>query len=87
MNNTWNRYDTLLSIVEELANYEGVIASEEELSKSFDKNIAEHVIAEYGEDDTIAINEEFSNYADSLVKDGLLHPEQYRHYEYVGIYS
>lgn len=87
MKNIWCTYDTLLSIVEELASYEGAISSGEELSESFDNVVVDHVISEYGEDDIIAINEAFSNYADSLVKEGLLHPEQYDNYEYVGNYS
>jgi hypothetical protein len=84
MNNIWNKYDNLLSIVEELATWEGAISSEEELSELFDSSILPMVVDQYSEDDTVAINEAFGNWADSLVSDGTLHEVQYENYEYVG---
>lgn len=85
----WNRLnaDTFLAAIESLADYEGLIASEEDLSERFDSEIAPHVIEQYGEDDSVAMNEEFNNWTDSLTRDGELHPEQYNSYCYVGKWS
>lgn len=79
----WDRYD-LLEIVEAFAADNGEIASEEELSEMFDRDILPDVIAHYGEDDQPAINEAFNDWTDMLCKDGVLHPEQYNRYCYVG---
>ena len=82
----WNSYD-LIEIIEEFASDNNWIASEEELSERFDQEIASTVIAQYGEDDTVAMNEAFNNWTDSLCKEGEIHPEQYNNYCYVGEYS
>jgi len=55
----WDRVDTL-EMVELYAEDNGQIASEEELSKRFDEEVLPDVIAHYGENDSVAINEEFS---------------------------
>jgi hypothetical protein len=60
---------------------------EQSLSDAFDAEIAEHVIDQYGEDDEPAMNEAFSDWTDSLCKDGRLHSVQYSNYCYVGKYS
>lgn len=83
MASNWNRID-LLEIVEEYAENNGLISSESELSERFDSEVLPHVIAQYGEDDSVAINEAFSDWTDSLCKDGFIHPEQYSNYCYVG---
>ena len=82
MTNNWNGID-LLDIVESYAHDNGMIASESELSELFDSRIAPFVIAEYGESDSIAMNEVFNDWADMLCEDGTIHPEQYDNYCYV----
>ena len=79
----WNRVD-LLEIVEEFAENNNLIASEEELSELFDNDILPSIIEEYSEEDEPAINEGFNNWSDSLCKDGELHEVQYSNYCYVG---
>lgn len=79
----WNRVD-MLEVVELYAEDNNMIASEDELSKLFDEEILPLVITDYGEDDSVAINEAFNNWSDILCKDGELHPEQYNAYCYVG---
>jgi hypothetical protein len=79
----WDRVD-LLEMVELYAEDNGLIASEDELSKRFDEEVLPLVVEEYGEDDEPAISEAFNNWTDSLCKDGELHPEQYDKYCYVG---
>ena len=74
----------LLDIVEEFASSNNLISSEDELSERFDEEVLPYVIECYGEDDEPAINEAFSNWMDSLCKEGELHEEQYNQYEYVG---
>jgi len=81
----WNLTD--LEIVEALAEYESLIASEDELSELFDSDIAPHVIKQYGEDDFVAMNEAFSNWSDGLQKDGIIHETQSNSYCYIGKYS
>lgn len=76
-------YD-LLEIVEFFAEENGFIASEAELSERFDEAVLPDVIAKYGEDDQVAINEAFNDWTDMLCKDGDLHDEQYNKYCYVG---
>lgn len=76
-------YD-LLEIVEFFAEENGFIASEAELSERFDEAVLPDVIAKYGEDDQVAINEAFNDWSDMLCKDGDLHDEQYNKYCYVG---
>lgn len=79
----WNNVD-LLEIVELYAEDNGMIASEDELSKLFDEEILPYVIEQYSEDDEIAINESFNDWTDSLCKEGELHPEQCNAYCYTG---
>ena len=76
--------ETLLELVELYAEEMGYISSEDELSEIFDENVLPSTIEVYGEDDSVAINEEFNNWSDSLCKDGEIHPEQYNNYCYVG---
>ena len=76
-------YD-LLEIVEFFAEENGFIASEAELSERFYEAVLPDVIAKYGEDDQVAINEAFNDWTDMLCKDGDLHDEQYNKYCYVG---
>lgn len=83
----WNNFDSLLEIVEALAEHEGWISSEDELSERFDEEIAPLVIEQYGEDDTDAMNQSFNDWSDSLCKDGEIHTEQYNQYGYAGKYS
>lgn len=78
-----NEFD-LLELVEYAQAAKSNIDSEESLSKQFDDLIDE---LEITTKDTIAINEIFFNYSDSLVQDGFLHPLQYSHYNYIGKYS
>ena len=85
----WNTIE-LLELVEAYADAEVllgnvVICDEEELSKRFDDNFEEFLIKH--RDDEPMINETFNNWTDGLCKDGLLHPEQYDKYGYVGKYS
>ena len=83
----WENED-LLEVVEELAEERGYdIDSELSLSELFDETVAPHVIDQYGEDDTVAMSEEFNNWSDVLCKDGEIHPEQYAQYDYIGKYS
>jgi hypothetical protein len=62
-----------------------VICDEAELSKRFDDEF-EEFLAEHRDDEPM-INETFNNWTDGLCKDGLLHPEQYDKYGYVGKYE
>lgn len=79
----WNKID-MLDMVELYAEDNGMIASEDELSKRFDEEVLPSVIEAYGEDDEPAISEAFNNWTDMLCKDGEIHPEQYNSYCYVG---
>ena len=79
----WDRAD-LIDLVELYAEDNGQIASEAELSKRFDEEVLPSVVGQYGEDDTVAINEAFNDWTDMLCKDGEIHPEQYDSYCYVG---
>lgn len=74
----------MLEVVELYAEDNGMIASEDELSKRFDAEVLPSVIEQYGEDDEPAISEAFNNWTDSLCKDGEIHEEQYNSYCYVG---
>ncbi len=78
---------TTLEIVEALAAWEDMIDSEEALSEKFDKEEANCVGEQYGIDDTIAMSEAFSNWADALCAEGELCAAQYEEYSYVGKYS
>ena len=78
---------SLLDLVEAYGAENNLISSEEELSEQFDEWVAPMVIEEYGEDDTIAMSEAFSNWADARCRDGDIHDEQYACYDYVGKYA
>jgi len=87
--NDWNDID-LIEIIEYYAEENldyCLVLDETDLSKRFDENVASHVIEQYGVDDEPAMSEAFSNWSDALCKDGVLHPEQYNQYEYVGRYA
>ena len=75
---------TILELAEAYAEENNLIASEEELSERFDEDVLPQVIAQYGEDDSIAIREAFNDWSDALHKDGELHESQYNEYCYVG---
>jgi hypothetical protein len=79
----WDRAD-LLEMVELFAEDNNEIATEAELSKRFDEEILPLVLETYGEDDSVAINQAFNDWSDSLCKDGEIHPAQYDAYCYVG---
>ena len=86
MDTRW--YDeSMLELVEEVAEERGMITSEEELSILFDADVAPAIIAKYGADEQPAINEGFNDWTDALCKDGQIHPEQYNNYCYVGKWS
>lgn len=74
-----------LELAEWIADRCGGICSEEMLSDMFDQMLDEFGI-DFSED-IVALNEEFSNYADMLCKDGNIHPSQYENYEYAGKYK
>lgn len=78
---------TDLELAELYAAENNEISSEEEASEHFDEHIAPNIVAEYGEDDEPAMNEGFSNWIDSLTKDGSMHEYQANNYCYVGKYS
>jgi len=81
------KHASLLCLVEIYGAENNLISSEEELSEQFDEHVAPGVIEHYGEDDTIAINEAFNDWADARCKDGDIHDEQYACYDYVGKYA
>ncbi len=54
------------------------------LCNEFDKHIKPTIIAEYGEDDYVAINKGWSNWTDALCKDGRLTEGQYNDWDYDG---
>lgn len=83
---SWTNMDEL-EIIEALASWEDMIDSEDALSERFDQDMAPSIVEAYGEDDEVAINEGFSDWADGLVSDGELHPTQYNQYGYTGKYS
>jgi len=87
MAHNWIAYDTTLAMAEYVAESEGWIASEDELSELFDAEIAPFVIEQYGEDDVTAMNESFNDWTDTLCSDGELHESQYNAYCYVGKWS
>ena len=82
--------EDLLEMVELYAEEVALIASEQELSDIFDSDIMPMLIESQGRevlDDSVMINETFSNWSDGLCKDAEIHPVQDRHYCYVGEYS
>ncbi len=81
-----------LDVIELLAEENGLISSEEELSEIFDAEIAPIYLKSYGEPgveftDTIMMNEAFNNWSDELCKSGEIHTEQYNDYCYRGKWS
>jgi hypothetical protein len=60
---------------------------ENKLSKDFDELIAPLVLETYDADDEPAFNEAFSNWIDSLCKDGAITEDEYSNVCYVGKYS
>lgn len=87
--NGWKHIDadSYLTAIEALAEWEGLISSEDELSERFDSEVAPSVIAQYGEDDAPAMNEAFCDWTDMLERDGELHRVQCDNYCYVGKWS
>ena len=84
----WNHTTDLLELVEELATFNThLVQSEEDLSERFDCCYEDIIREDRLEEDGPAISELFSNYADSLVSDGILHAEQYQNYCYLGKFS
>lgn len=84
--------ENLLDIVELYASEMGYISSEEELSEQFDTNIMPSILEAHGQPgvdftDEAMISEEFNNWTDGLCKEGVIHPEQYNQYCYVGDWS
>ena len=82
--------EDLLAMVELYAEEMALIASEYELSDLFDSDIMPLLIESQGPnvtDDAVLVGECFSDWTDSLCKDGTIHPEQYRNYCYVGDHS
>lgn len=75
---------TELELAELYAAENNEISSEDEASEQFDEHVLPAVIDEYGEDDEPAISEAFSNWIDSLSKDGSIHETQANNYGYVG---
>ena len=84
--NNWNHYSTL-EIIEALAEHESLISSEEELSERFDEILTVEQKHIYREGDEGMLNEDFSNFSDSLCKGGEIHSEQYNDYCYVGEFA
>ena len=80
----WHRVD-LLEIVECYAEENGLISSESELSSLFDEYLVDIGFTDF--DDSIMINELFSDWTDTLCSDGVIHEEQNSQYCYVGKYS
>lgn len=84
--------ENFLEMVELYAGETGAISSEEDLSDIFDVQELPGIIQNNGKigekfTDTVMINEEFNNWTDALYKDGVIHPEQYNKYCYVGKYA
>jgi hypothetical protein len=82
----WNKL-SLLEVVEALAREQlFMISCESDLSVRFDALVVECDSDNHNfETDGPALSEAFSHYADGLVREGELHPEQYANYEYVGV--
>ena len=84
--------ENLLDMVELYAAEVGYLSTEDEVSERFDEEIAPLIVEQHGKkgvefEDTIMMNEEFSNWLDGLTKEGEIHPEQYSSYCYTGRYS
>lgn len=73
---------SLLEVVEEIASDEKMISSEQDLSNAYDQMLEETGFNQW--DDATMIRCGFSDWADSLLSDGLLHEEQVNNYCYIG---
>lgn len=78
-----------IDLVELYAEENGLIASEEELSKRFDEEVLPGILEEFGEkgqafEDYTRIRETFNNWTDSLWKEDGIHDAQHISYSYVG---
>lgn len=81
----WND-ESLLEVVEELAIWEGMISSEEELSERFDEFLMEvNCCPERMTATDVRVT--FNDWKDSMGKDGMIHPEQCNEYCYEGKYN
>ena len=58
--------------------------NEYELSAIFDEEVYPFVVEQYSENDTVALNEAFNNWTDTLCKDDVISDEQYNTFCYVG---
>lgn len=79
--NKWDD-ESHLEVIELLAEWEGFIASEEDLSEAFDE-----MLTEFGDPEKMTptdIRCAFPDYVDGLSKDGTIHPLQAHNYGYVG---
>ena len=84
--------ENLLGMVELYAEEMGYTSSEDDLSAKFDEEIVPGLLEQYGEkgvafNDDPLLNETFSNWKDSLCKEGEIHPEQYDKYCYTGEFA
>jgi hypothetical protein len=82
----WNSVDEL-EMIEQYAESEGWVSSEQQLSDYFDEEVAPYVVEQYGSDEQCAIDQAFNDWSDGLCKDGMIHEKQYNEYCYVGKYS
>ncbi len=78
--------DVDLDVVEAFAHDNGLIYSESKCSERFDDMIKEccNDYASWAYDDAVMVNEEFSNWKDSMCSDGELDEHQVNEYDYVG---
>ena len=76
----------ILELAEALQHEFGGIECEQDLSDRFDSEVMSEVDCAC-EIDEVAVNEDFSNWADSLREEGEIHESQYEAYGYVGEYS
>ena len=58
-----------------------------EFSARFDEEVAPMILEMYDADDSVAFNESFNNWTDSLCKDGDISQDVYNNVCYVGKYS
>ena len=78
-------YDTKLEAIEAWASDEGLISDEDELNERYADMLLEVASLEtlvQMQGDHPMISQDFSSYADNLVRDGELHVEQYHGYNY-----
>lgn len=87
----WDNENHLV-VIELLAEENGWIASEDELSEQFDEQVVPGILEEHGTKgqeftDTAMVSVAFNNWSDMLCKEGEIHLLQYDQYCYVGRYS